>query len=88
MALLSGSADNTMPPLRESDLQHAMMNPNSKALPPLAPRTDLPAVARDIPKAPPAGWPKFDATKPSTDFQLQEAIKVVDAMPSIKSASN
>jgi carboxyl-terminal processing protease len=84
----SDSEDNTMQPLRESDLQHAMLNPNSKELPPLAPRTDLPAIAKDIPKAPPANWPKFDPTKPSTDFQLQEAIKVVDAMPSIKSASN
>jgi carboxyl-terminal processing protease len=84
----SDAEDNSMPPLRESDLQHAMLNPNSKALPPLAPRSDLPAIAKDIPKAPPANWPKFDATKPSTDFQLQEAIKVVDAMPSDKSASN
>jgi carboxyl-terminal processing protease len=84
----SDQADNDMQPLRESDLQHAMLNPNSKQLPPLPPRTDLPAVAKEIPKVPPANWPKFDPTKPSTDFQLQEAIKVVDAMPSIKSASN
>jgi carboxyl-terminal processing protease len=84
----SDKEDNTMQPLRESDLQHAMLNPNSKQLPPLPPRTDLPAIAHDIPKAPPAGWPKFDPTKPSTDFQLQQAIKVVDAMPGDKSASN
>jgi carboxyl-terminal processing protease len=84
----SDAEDNSMPPLRESDLQHAMLNPNSKVLPPLPPRSDLPAVAHDIPKAPPADWPKFDPTKPSTDFQLQEAIKVVQAMPNDKSASN
>jgi carboxyl-terminal processing protease len=84
----SDSADNSMPPLRESDLQHAMLNPNSKQLPPLPTRTDLPAIAKDIPKVPPAHWPKFDPSKPVTDFQLQEAIKIVDAMPGGKSASN
>lgn len=84
----SVQGDNAMQPLRESDLQHAMLNPNSKQLPPLPPRTDLPAIAKDIPKVPPANWPKFDPTKPATDFQLQEAIKVVDAMPSDKSAAN
>lgn len=81
-------AANALQPLRESDLQHAMLNPNSKQLPPLPARTDLPAIAKSIPKAPPAGWPKFDPTKPATDFQLQEAIKVVDAMQPIKSAAN
>ncbi|MBW4021899.1 MAG: S41 family peptidase [Proteobacteria bacterium] len=81
-------SSDAMQPLRESDLQHAMQNPNSKSLPPLPPRTDLPAIAKTIPNKPPANWPKFDASKPSTDFQLQEAIKVVDAMPDNKSASN
>jgi carboxyl-terminal processing protease len=84
----SDKAEGAMQPLRESDLQHAMLNPDSKALPPLPPRNDLPSIAKDIPKVPPANWPKFDPAKPSTDFQLQEAIKVVDAMPSVKSASN
>ncbi|WP_284944413.1 S41 family peptidase [Acidisoma cladoniae] len=77
----SDSSDNDMQPLRESDLQHAMLNPNSKGLPPLPPRTDLPSVVKDIPKVPPAGWAKFDPAKPTTDFQLQQALKVVDAMP-------
>lgn len=84
----SDHAGDAMQPLREVDLQHAMQNPDSKALPPLPPRTDLPAIAKTIPAKPPAGWPKFDPTKPSTDFQLQEAIKVVDAMQPIKSAGN
>jgi carboxyl-terminal processing protease len=84
----SDDVAEAMQPLREVDLQHAMLNPNSKQLPPLPPRTDLPAIAKSIPKAPPTGWPKFDPTKPSTDFQLQEAIKVVDAMQNDKSASN
>jgi carboxyl-terminal processing protease len=84
----SVEAANAMQPLRESDLQHAMLNPNSKQLPPLPARTDLPAIAKSIPKQPPADWPKFDPTKPTTDFQLQEAIKVVDAMRVQNSASN
>jgi carboxyl-terminal processing protease len=54
----------------------------------LPPRTDLPPLAHDIASKPPAGWPKFDATKPATDFQLQEAIKLVNAMPGQTRASN
>lgn len=79
---------SALKPLRESDLQHAMANPNSKELPPLPPRTDLPAIAKSVPQQPPASWPKFDPSKPATDFQLQEAIKVVDAMQPVKSAAN
>ena len=44
------------------------------------PRTDLPAIAADIPNEPPANWPEFDYTKPSTDFQLQEGLRVVRSM--------
>jgi carboxyl-terminal processing protease len=84
----SDQSADAMRPLREVDLQHAMQNPDSKSLPPLPPRTDLPAIAKTIPPKPPANWPKFDPTNPSTDFQLQQAIKVVDAMQPIKSASN
>jgi carboxyl-terminal processing protease len=84
----SAEAANAMQPLRESDLQHAMLNPNSKQLPPLPPRTDLPSIAKSISKQPPANWPKFDPTKPTTDFQLQQALKVVDAMRPQDSAAN
>ena len=38
------------------------------------PRTDLPPIARDIPKLPPEGSPAFDLAKPDTDFQLKEAV--------------
>ena len=38
-------------------------------------------MVRDIPKLPPEGWPAYDATKPDTDFQLQQALAVVRAMP-------
>ena len=45
------------------------------------PRTDLPAIAKEIPAKPPEGFPKFDPAKPDeTDFQLQQALVVAKAM--------
>ena len=43
-------------------------------------RDDLPAVAREIPKLPPEGFPTFDPLKPETDFQLQQAMVVLRGM--------
>jgi hypothetical protein len=41
-----------------------------------------------IPEKPPEGFPKFDAAKPDeTDFQLQEAVVLAEAMVKQKSAS-
>ena len=74
-------------PLREIDLQHAMVNPNGKGEPPVPQRTDLPAIVKTIPKEPPANWPKFDPAKPTTDFQLQEALKVMAAMVAQKNTA-
>ncbi len=68
-------------PEREADLNRALRNqggtPQAANAPP---RTDLPAVAKEIPKLPPEGFPAFDANKPETDFQLQQALVVVRAM--------
>ncbi len=58
--------------------------PQSEAPPP---RTDLPTMVHDIQKLPPENWPKFDPTKPSTDYQLQEALAVARAMAPAKRAS-
>ncbi len=67
--------------LREGDLAHIIKNEGgTQGVAP--PRTDLPAIAKSIPDAPPANWPTFDPTKPSTDFQLQQGLKVVNAMAS------
>jgi carboxyl-terminal processing protease len=65
--------------LREGDLSHIIKNEGGtqNAAPP---RTDLPAIAKSIPDAPPANWPAFDPMKPATDFQLQQGLKVVNAM--------
>jgi carboxyl-terminal processing protease len=66
--------------LRESDLLNSFTNPTGETAPPLPPPAPLPAVVKTIPDKPPANWPTFDPTNPSTDFQLQMALKLVDAM--------
>jgi carboxyl-terminal processing protease len=65
---------------READLAHALRNTGGIRALAAPPRNDLPAMVKDIPNKPPEGWPTLDPAKRSTDFQLQQAIKVVDAM--------
>ena len=68
-------------PEREADLNHVLRNQGGTPQPATPPaRTDLPPVARDIPKLPPENWPAFDATKPDTDFKLQQGLVVLRAM--------
>ena len=68
-------------PEREADLNRVLRNSGGTTPPTGAgPRTDLPPIARDIPKLPPEGFPTFDATKPDTDFQLQQAQAVLRSM--------
>ena len=75
-------------PEREADLNRALRNQGGTAQPASpASRTDLPAVAREIPKVPPEGFPTFDAAKPDTDFQLQEGLVVVRGMASQRRAA-
>ena len=75
-------------PEREADLNRALRNQGGTAQPASPPaRADLPAVAREIPKLPPEGFPAFDAAKPDTDFQLQEGLVVVRAMASQRRAA-
>ena len=75
-------------PEREADLNRALRNSGGTALPTGAgPRTDLPPIARDIPKLPPENWPTFDASKPETDFQLQQGIAVLHSMAEQRRAS-
>jgi carboxyl-terminal processing protease len=79
--------DDTFAQLRETDLLHAFMNPTGQQAPPLPPARPLPAVAKTIPDKPPANWPKFDPSKPSTDFQLQMGLKLIAAMPAAGTAT-
>ena len=73
---------------RESDLNHVLKNQGGTGQVPLPPRTDLPPIVKEIPDKPPEGFPKFDASKPDeTDFQLQQAVVLVNAMAAQKSVS-
>ncbi len=68
-------------PDRESDLNHALKNEGgSGPTKPPAPRNDLPPQVKDIAGKPPTTWPKYDLTKPETDFQLQQGITLVHDM--------
>ena len=80
-----GEQDNL--PDHEGDLIHALKNQGGTPPPPPISHAALPPIAQTIPKAPPKDWPKFDLTNPKTDFQLQQALKVVDAMGPVSAAS-
>ena len=73
-----GEQDNL--PDHEGDLIHALKNQGGTPPAPPSTHAALPAVALGIPAQRPANWPKFDLADPKTDFQLQQALKVVDAM--------
>ena len=66
-------------PAHEWDLNHTIKNTGGTHAAP--PRPDLPPLAASIPDKPPKDFPKFDPKHPtSTDFQLLQAVKVVNAM--------
>lgn len=68
-------------PAHEADLNHVLKNQGGTQPPAhVAPRTDIPAVAKQISKLPPENWPKFDPKNPATDYQLQEGLVVLHAM--------
>ncbi|HTQ71847.1 MAG TPA: S41 family peptidase [Acidocella sp.] len=76
----SATPQDSFSQLRETDLLNSFTNPTketAQALPPAAP---LPPVAGSIPDKPPANWPSFDPSKPSTDFQLQMALRLIADM--------
>jgi len=68
--------------IREADLLHIIKNEGGNKTKPSA-RTDLPKISAEIPDQPPTGWPDFDPTKPATDFQLQEGLRVVRSMANL-----
>ncbi len=76
----SPKSNDRFPTLREADMPHAFHNPSGLQAPPLPPRIPLPAVARSIATYPPSNWPKFKIGDPATDYQLQMALKLADAM--------
>jgi carboxyl-terminal processing protease len=73
---------------READYNKVLTNQGGTGPQALAPRTDLPPIVKQIPEKPPEDFPKFDAAKPDqTDFQLQQAVVLAQAMAAQKSAS-
>ena len=68
-------------PDREAELNRALTNSDATSKATAPPRTDLPPMVRDVPKMPPENWPTYDPTKPETDFQLQQGLGVLRAMP-------
>lgn len=72
----------------EADYSKILTNEGGTGANALPPRTDLPPIAKGIPDKPPENFPEFDPAKPDdTDFQLKEAVAVVQAMAAQKSAS-
>jgi carboxyl-terminal processing protease len=77
----SRDAQSQFGPEREADLNHVLTNEGGTPVAAEAPRTDLPAIAKQIPDKPPEGFPAFDQAKPdATDFQLQQALVLIKAM--------
>jgi carboxyl-terminal processing protease len=74
-------------PEREADLNHVLTNQGGTPNQPAPPRTDLPPIAKELPNKPPENWPTFDASKPETDFQLQQALVLAKAMAGQKRVS-
>jgi carboxyl-terminal processing protease len=74
-------------PEREADLNKAISNKGGIPVAALPPRTDLPSIAKDIPKLPPENQPTYDPAKFETDFQLQQALIVARAMAAQKQAT-
>ena len=72
----------------EADYNKVLTNQGGTGSQALPPRNDLPPIAKQIPDKPPEDFPKFDPAKPDdTDFQLQQAVGLVQAMAAQKSAS-
>jgi carboxyl-terminal processing protease len=76
-------------PEHEADLNHVLSNTGGTPKQAETPRTDLPAIAKEIPDKPPENFPKFDPAKPDqTDFQLQEGLALAKAMAAQTRAAN
>ncbi len=74
-------------PEREADLLHILSNDKAAVPAAASPVADLPVVARDIAKLPPSDWPTFDPKNPTTDFQLQQGLRLVRGLIAEKQVS-
>ncbi|QCE34257.1 S41 family peptidase [Acetobacteraceae bacterium] len=73
--IFESSDDSKYFVFHEADFTGALENEDKKPLD--APRTLSPE-AKKVPSVPPKSWPEFDLLKPSTDFQLQQAINILE----------
>ena len=71
-------------PDSEAGLVHALENRGGTGP---SRRTALPPGASAIAREPPVAWPAFDPARPSTDFQLQQALRVVGGMEPMATAA-
>ena len=72
-------------PEHEANLNHVLKNQGGTSDKGALPRTDLPPIARTVPNKPPKDFPEFDPNKPEdTDFQLQQALVVANAMAAMQ----
>ena len=77
-----GEADAAMSV--EASLPHAIAPVDATEMPRVSPWR---AAAGAIASRPPSGWPAFDATRPATDFQLQQGLKLLGLMAPTVTAS-
>jgi carboxyl-terminal processing protease len=76
-------------PEHEADLNHVLKNEGGTQAPAAtATRADLPAAAKGVVSLPPENWPKFDAAKPDTDYQLQQGLIVLHAIGQQHASAN
>jgi carboxyl-terminal processing protease len=72
-------------PEHEADLNHALKSGGGTPDTGAAQRIDLPPIVAKIPSKPPKDFPEFNPAKPDdTDFQLQQALVVANAMVAAK----
>lgn len=70
---------------RESDLAHVLSNIGGTDKE-NEPKLDIPeSLLKTIPHEPPEKWPTFNPEKPETDFQLQQALHLLNGLNTLKS---
>jgi carboxyl-terminal processing protease len=75
------------PKVREANMPNAFHNPSGLKAPQLPPKITLPPMVKTIDPRPPASFPALKPGVPSTDYQLQTALKLVAAMAAMPNAA-
>ncbi|MCS6891094.1 MAG: S41 family peptidase [Rhodovarius sp.] len=72
---------NQRPREREADLRRSLRGDAQAAVQPPPPLNLPPGVLERVQRVPPEGFPAFDPARPETDFQLQQAMVLLRALP-------